>query len=75
VQEKVQSFSPNEEDSYFTLMKLYHLLNNAAAVGEQYWLLKKMLQEQLAVEPSEGIVRWYKNWEREYTQAQIDVFV
>ncbi|MDM5245958.1 response regulator [Lysinibacillus sp. G4S2] len=75
VQEKVQSFSPNEEDSYFTLMKLYHLLNNAAAVGEQYWLLKKMLQEQLAVEPSEGIVRWYKNWERESTQAQIDVFV
>ncbi|WP_374964175.1 response regulator [Lysinibacillus sp. RS5] len=76
VQEKVQSFSPNEEDSYFTLMKLYHLLNNAAAVREQYWLLKKMLQEQLAVEPSEGIARWYKNWEREYTQAaQIDVLV
>ncbi|WP_263297549.1 MULTISPECIES: response regulator [Lysinibacillus] len=71
VQEKVQSFSPNEEDSYFTLMKLYHLLNNAAAVGEQYWLLKKMLQEQLAVEPSEGIEKWYKNWEREYTDVLV----
>ncbi|MEY9978323.1 hypothetical protein ABH968_003283 [Lysinibacillus sp. RC79] len=35
MQEKVQSFSPDEEDSYFTLMKLYDL-NNAAAVEGQY---------------------------------------
>ncbi|MGE7674912.1 response regulator [Lysinibacillus sp. NPDC094403] len=64
VQEKVQSFSPDEEDSYFTLMKLYDLLNNAAAVEEQYWLLTKMLQEQLAVEPSEEIEEWYKEWRK-----------
>lgn len=73
VQEKVQLFSPNEEDSYFTLMKLYHVLKNASAVREQYWLLKKMLQEQLAEEPNKEIVKWYDNWEREYKQTQIDV--
>lgn len=73
VQEKVQLFSPNEEDSYFTLMKLYHVLKNASAVREQYWLLKKMLQEQLAEEPNKEIVKWYENWEREYKQTQIDV--
>lgn len=64
VQEKVQSFSPDEENSYFTLMKLYDLLNNDAAVEGQYWLLKKMLQEQLAVDPSEEVEDWYKNWRK-----------
>ncbi len=64
VQEKVQSFFPDEEESYFTLMKLYNLQNNAAAVEEQYWLLKKMLQEHIAVKPSEEIERWYRNWSK-----------
>jgi len=32
-----------------------------------------MQEEHLAVELSKGIVRWYENWNREYTQAQIDV--
>ncbi|WP_416141285.1 bacterial transcriptional activator domain-containing protein [Lysinibacillus capsici] len=43
VQEKVQELFADAEDNYFTLMKLYELLNNSAAVEEQYWLLKKML--------------------------------
>ncbi|MFJ6210518.1 bacterial transcriptional activator domain-containing protein [Lysinibacillus sp. NPDC092081] len=73
MQEKVQSFSPDEEDSYFTLMKLYDLLNNAAAVEEHYWLLTKMLQEQLAVEPSEEIEEWYKSWRKMSEISQVDV--
>ncbi|WP_234007855.1 BTAD domain-containing putative transcriptional regulator [Lysinibacillus sp. FJAT-14745] len=75
VQEKVQSFSTDEEDSYFTLMKLYALLNNTAAVEEQYWLLTKMLQEQLAVEPSVEIEEWYKDWSKMSTSSLVDVLV
>lgn len=67
VQEKVQALFSDEEENYFTLMKLYDLLNNAAAVEEQYWLLKKALQEYLAVEPSEEIEEWYQRW----TQANV----
>lgn len=62
VQEKVQLFFPYEEESYFTLMRLYDLLNNAAAVEEQYWLLKKMLKEYVAMEPSEEVERWYQSF-------------
>ncbi|MGE7110605.1 response regulator [Lysinibacillus sp. NPDC047702] len=73
VQERVQTFSPDEEESYFTLMKLYDLLNNAAAVEEQYWQLKKMLQEQLAVEPSLEIEGWYRSWRKVSTVLQVNV--
>ena len=41
VQEKVQALFSDAEENYFTLMKLYDLLNNTAAVEEQYWLLKR----------------------------------
>lgn len=64
VQEKVQALFADAEDNYFTLMKLYDLLNNTAAVEEQYWLLKKTLQEHLAVEPSEEIEDWYRSWKQ-----------
>ncbi|MCS1391216.1 response regulator [Lysinibacillus boronitolerans] len=64
VQEKVQALFADAEDNYFTLMKLYDLLNNTAAVEEQYWLLKKTLQEHLAVEPSEEIEEWYRSWKQ-----------
>lgn len=64
VKEKIQSFFPDEEESYFTLMKLYDLLTNTAAVEEQYWLLKKVLKEHIEVEQSEEIERWYQNWRK-----------
>lgn len=65
VQEKVQALFTDEEENYFTLMKLYDLLNNVAAVEEQYLLLKKALQEHLAVEPSEETEGWYQRWKQE----------
>ncbi|MCM0626874.1 bacterial transcriptional activator domain-containing protein [Lysinibacillus sp. OL1_EC] len=55
-------------------MKLYDLLNNTAAVEEQYWLLKKTLQEHLAVEPSEEIENWYRSWKQINTMSQVDAF-
>ncbi|MFJ7733519.1 response regulator [Lysinibacillus sp. NPDC097231] len=73
VQEKVQSYFPDEEESYFTLMKLYNLQNNAAAVEEQYWLLNKMLQEHIAVKPSEEIKKWYRNWSKMNVISQVNI--
>lgn len=46
---------------------------NAAAVEEQYWLLKKTLQEQLALEPGEEIAEWYKEWRKMSEISQADV--
>jgi len=54
-------------------MKLYDLLNNVAAVEEQYLLLKKALQEHLAVEPSEEIENWYKRWKQTNALTHMNV--
>ncbi|WP_431028676.1 response regulator [Lysinibacillus sp. LZ02] len=62
IQERVQSFCPAEEESYFTLMELYGVLNNAIAVEGQYRMLKKMLKEQFGMEPSIEIDKWYEEW-------------
>nr|WP_283778316.1 BTAD domain-containing putative transcriptional regulator [Lysinibacillus sp. D4A1_S13] len=74
VQEKVQALFSDAEENYFTLMKLYDLLNNTAAVEEQYWLLKKMLQEHLAVEPSEEIESWYESWKQANAMPHAQTF-
>ncbi|MGR6906765.1 bacterial transcriptional activator domain-containing protein [Lysinibacillus sp. BSL11] len=73
-QEKVQELFADAEDNYFTLKKLYELLNNSAAVEEQYWLLKKMLQEHLAVEPSEEVEDWYRRWKQINAIIQVNAF-
>lgn len=44
-------------------MKLYDILNNAEAVEEQYTLLKQVLEEQLAIEPSKEVTSWYQQWQ------------
>ena len=61
VEEKWESIHLEEERSYFTLIKLYGVLNNAVAVEEQYLLLKNMLQEQFEVGPSVEIENCLKN--------------
>jgi len=73
VQEKVQALFADEEENYFTLMKLYDLLNNTVAVQEQYWLLKKALKEHLAVEPSEETEDWYQRWKQANAISQVNV--
>ncbi|MBG9754397.1 response regulator [Lysinibacillus sphaericus] len=73
VQETVQALFAGEEENYFTLMKLYDLLNNVTAVEEQYLLLKKALQEHFAVEPSEEIENWYKRWKKTKTLTHMNV--
>ncbi len=73
VQETVQALFAGEEENYFILMKLYDLLNNVAAVEEQYLVLKKALQEHLAVEPSEEIENWYKRWKQTNALTHMNV--
>ncbi|MFJ7921776.1 response regulator [Lysinibacillus fusiformis] len=73
VQETVQALFAGEEENYFILMKLYDLLSNVAAVEEQYLLLKKALQEHLAVEPSEEIENWYKRWKQTNALTHMNV--
>ncbi|UXJ69167.1 response regulator [Lysinibacillus fusiformis] len=73
VQETVQALFAGEEENYFILMRLYDLLNNVAAVEEQYLLLKKALQEHLAVEPSEEIENWYKRWKQTNALTHMNV--
>lgn len=69
IEEKRQSIHPEEEISYVRLMKLYDVLTNAVAVEEQYLLLKNMLQEQFAAEPSADIEGWYREW----AMSQVEV--
>ncbi len=64
VEKKLQSLDADEELQYFTLMKLYDVLNNVEAVEEQYTLLKQVLEEQLAVEPSEEVTSWFEQWKK-----------
>lgn len=63
VEKKLQLLDVDEELQYFTLMKLYDILNNAEAVEEQYTLLKQVLEEQLAIEPSKEVMSWYQQWQ------------
>lgn len=62
VEEKWESIHLEEEKSYFTLMKLYDILNNTAVVEEQYLLLKNILQEQFEVGSGIEIEDWYIEW-------------
>ncbi|MGG1554104.1 response regulator [Paenibacillus ferrarius] len=58
----IQKMCPDEEDSYFALMKLYHSLHHQAGVEEQYWLLKERMERELELPLSEEISNWYRQW-------------
>ncbi|WP_230199477.1 response regulator [Bacillus ndiopicus] len=68
VEKKLQLLDADEELQYFTLMKLYDILNDAQAVEEQYALLKQTLEEQLALEPSEEVKSWFQHWQNNRKQ-------
>jgi len=58
----LQRISPNAEESYFSLMKLYHRIGNNGGVEEQYLLLKIMMEAELELPIRPDIVRWYEQW-------------
>ena len=62
VNRQIQLMSPDEEDSYFSMMKLYHAMDNKPAVEEQYALLKAKVEGELELPVSDHIAGWYEHW-------------
>lgn len=62
---RVQQLLPDEEESYFTLMKLYDALGNRGGVEEQYWFLTSRMERELESSVSAGIIAWYERWKRQ----------
>ncbi|MFE0558314.1 response regulator [Paenibacillus sp. NPDC058910] len=58
----IQRICPDEEECYFSLMKLYHAVDNHMGIEEQYYLLKTRMESELELPISENIVRWYEQW-------------
>ncbi|MBE9913749.1 response regulator [Paenibacillus donghaensis] len=58
----IQRICPDDEESYFLLMKLYHAAGNIVGVEEQYLLLKQRIERELELPISADITRWYKQW-------------
>lgn len=62
----IQRLHPLEERPYFALMKIYSMQDNPAQVHRQYSLLSQVLQEEMEVEPSPSIKKWYEEWSAEF---------
>ncbi len=65
VHRSLQDICPENEDSYFSLMKLYDMLNHRGGVEEQYWLLVEKVEKEQELPISEEIVNWYERWKSE----------
>ncbi|GKS11769.1 hypothetical protein YDYSY3_27690 [Paenibacillus chitinolyticus] len=62
VNRRIQLMSPDEEESYLSLMKLYHATGNRIGVEEQYLLLKARMEHDLETPVRSDIARWYEQW-------------
>ncbi|WP_128104149.1 MULTISPECIES: response regulator [Paenibacillus] len=60
--QRIQRMLPDEEESYFTLMKLYAEMDNELGVEEQYRLLKTRMEQDLEIPVRENISKWYQDW-------------
>jgi len=58
----IQRIGPDEESCYFSLMKLYHAVDNQVGVEEQYMLLQSRMEHELELPISPEITRWYEQW-------------
>lgn len=52
---------PEDEEAYFSIMKIYAKMGNHSLMIQQYEQLKKSLQETLATEPSKFIKKWFES--------------
>lgn len=59
---RMQQYEPGLESAALSLMKIYHRLNNAIAVEQQYQRLVKTLQQEAGVRPGDEVNRWYAEW-------------
>ncbi len=61
----LQSVYPEQEDNYFSLMKLYDALEHRDGVEEQYGLLVERVEKEQELPISDEIVLWYERWKSE----------
>jgi len=73
INRRLQQICPNVEESYFSLMKLYHKVGNKGGVEEQFWLLKKMMEDELELPIRMEIIRWYEQWKLGDSAARLAV--
>ncbi|KQO12445.1 response regulator [Paenibacillus sp. Leaf72] len=59
---EMQSVLPTEESLYFELMRIYDSLEDRRSVEAQYELLRKMLLQELDMEPHDSIRLWFDRW-------------
>ncbi|SCW70763.1 Two-component response regulator, SAPR family, consists of REC, wHTH and BTAD domains [Paenibacillus tianmuensis] len=59
---RIQELFPDEEESYFILMKLYDALGDRGRVEEQYWLLTLRMERELESTVHTDIASWYQRW-------------
>lgn len=56
---------PLEEEAHFFLMKIFAALGRRTSVHKQYEQLKKLLMDEIQVEPMPDITDWYQQWRQE----------
>lgn len=71
VNQRIQQFLPYDEESYFTMMKLYDSLGDTAGVEDQYWLLASRLERELDSAVSPGIMKWYESWKEQRGRTRL----
>lgn len=67
---RIQHMLPDEEESYFILMKLYDEMHNDLGVEEQYRLLTTRMEHDLEIPISENISKWYQDWKLGLTKVR-----
>ncbi|PQP84197.1 histidine kinase [Paenibacillus sp. PCH8] len=67
---RIQHMLPDEEESYFILMKLYDDMHNDLGVEEQYRLLTTRMEHDLEIPISENISEWYQDWKLGLTKVR-----
>ncbi|APO43029.1 histidine kinase [Paenibacillus xylanexedens] len=66
---RIQHMLPDEEESYFILMKLYDEMHNDLGVEQQYRLLTTRMEQDLEIPISEDITEWYQDWKLGLTKV------
>ncbi|MBP3040222.1 response regulator [Bacillaceae bacterium Marseille-Q3522] len=61
---KICNKQPEAEEAYFALMKIYAELGNQLLVKRHYDTLKNILMEELNIQPSTYISKWYHEWKK-----------
>lgn len=59
---RIQQLLPDEEESYFSLMKLYDGIGDRIGVEEQYLLLRTKMERDLEMPIRPDITDWYSCW-------------